>query len=163
MGHRCRGRCSRWLTVNVIWKHNLAFNIILRRCRRMIWPQGSTCERLEWGDVPNGQLRDHSGRLYQHEESRCLESTLRFVFRRAWISAQRRQRRASKPSQLETSKTYIRVDEKVLKAFMLIAHERYSSDYEEAKVVHFKEFDGVMTGHLMVKSAHSLFDARKAR
>jgi hypothetical protein len=37
-----------------------------------------------------------------------------------------------------------------------MAHERYASDYEEAKVVHFKEFDGVLTGHLMVKSAQSL-------
>ena len=81
----------------------------------MIWPRGSTCERLEWDDVPNGQLRDHNERLYQHDESRCLESTLGFVFQRAWISAQRRQRRVFNPYQLETRKTYIRVDEKVLK------------------------------------------------
>lgn len=73
-----------------------------------------------------------------------------------WISAQRRQHRVFKTYQLERSKTYIRVDEKVLKAFILMTHERYASDYEEAKMVHFKEVDGILMGHLTVKSAHSL-------
>jgi hypothetical protein len=57
----------------------------------------------------------------------------------------------SSPHQLDPMKSYVRIDEKVLRAYMMISHEQWNVD--NCKMVHFKDMDGVLCAHLITKKA----------
>jgi hypothetical protein len=72
---------------------------ITSRFMRWMWPQGSTCESLQWDDIPDGPLRENdpkptrrrSADQYQtptfaHDDKRCFNSTMGKVFQKAWTS-----------------------------------------------------------------------------
>ncbi|PVH92342.1 hypothetical protein DM02DRAFT_733756 [Periconia macrospinosa] len=140
---------------------------ITSRFMRWLWPQGSTCERLQWSDIPNGPLRENDPKptryhscdqyktpYFKHDDRRCLNSTLGMVFQKAWTSPQQRDRRVFKPYQLDPRKIYVRIDEKVLRAYVLMSREDSGGYQNEShKVVQFKEIDGVLTAHLTAARA----------
>jgi hypothetical protein len=138
--------------------------VIGQRLMRAVWPEGKTCERLEWSDIPNGPLRpdsirgsglphDHSynemGRdthlkWFSHDKKDCPASTVGNIFWHAWISVQRRERPpAFKPYQLDPKKAYIQTDTQTLRAYAMLASGNvYNPIFE------FKEIGGILTAHL---------------
>jgi hypothetical protein len=131
--------------------------VTISRIQRYVLPHGSTCERLEWQDIPDGPLRDkdkqeprRSGRSYghehtfQHNDKDCFTSSLGQVFNYAWISAQRRNQRVFKPYSLDPTKPYVRTDRITLEAFLLLSH---------TDVIEFQDIDGTLTAHLPVANS----------
>jgi hypothetical protein len=141
---------------------------IISRFTRLLSFESSNCERLEWSDIPDGPLRENNPKptrrhqcdqyqtpCFEHDGKQCFNSTLGKVFQKAWTSPQQRNRRVFKPYQLHPRKSYVRIDEKVLMAYVLMSRELgYSNDRE---VVQFKEVDGLLTAHLIAKKAQLHF------
>jgi hypothetical protein len=144
--------------------------IVTQRLMRMIFPGGSTCDRLQWSDIPSGPLHaylnkealqesDYYGccgpyeETLTHDEEQCFASTIGKVFQNAWISAQRRDQRVFKPYQLDPRKTYIRTDAKTLRAYALMPHEDCCSQYGGKPVISFKDMIGDLTAHLSASRA----------
>ncbi|ETS85208.1 hypothetical protein PFICI_03233 [Pestalotiopsis fici W106-1] len=135
------------LSGSATWLIKMAFN----RTQRQLRSHGSTCERLEWQDIPDGELRRGEEDLnplkaikkdvsyFSHSDTDCLGSTYGNVFQCAWTSAQRRDRRVFKPYQLNASKHYVRTDRKTLEAFLLLSH---------TSRIQFLNVDGILTAHL---------------
>jgi hypothetical protein len=136
---------------------------IASRLVRWLSAGGSTCERLEWSDIPDGPLRENNPKparywssdqyetpYFDHDGQQCLNSTLGKVFQKAWTSPQQRNRRVFKPFQLHSRKSYVRIDKKVLMAYFLMTHTSRED-------VQFKEIDGVLTAHLTAQGAQLHF------
>ena len=109
----------------------------------MLYPAVSQCEQLEWLDVPDGQLV-HSEEVMQNTGTQtqgCLDTTLGSTFQQAWVSAPRRNKTVKKPKALSLKMRYVRIDTKLLKAFLLL---NGCSVY----TIKFREVDGILTAHL---------------
>lgn len=76
-----------------------AVKFIIAFTYKILYPATAQCERIQWVDVPNGQLlqckNDYQG--YWEERQDCLNSTLGNFFQRAWVSASRRYKAVMKP------------------------------------------------------------------
>lgn len=121
--------------------------------QRFILPHGATCQRLEWQDIPDGQLcgqlepfravrySDYSYRHFhpfEHHDKECFKSSLWKVFERA---GHEKIQRVRKPYPLDPTKQYIRTDRKTLEAFLLLSH---------TTVIKFDMVEGILTAHLPV-------------
>ncbi|KAI0177928.1 hypothetical protein BJ166DRAFT_508320 [Pestalotiopsis sp. NC0098] len=126
---------------------------IIRRIQRFILPHGATCQRLEWQDIPDGQLcgpleisravqnSDPPYRHFhpfEHRDKECLKSSLWKVFERA---EHEKAQRVFKPYPLDPTKQYVRTDRKILEAFLLLSH---------TNVIQFQVVEGILTAHLPV-------------
>lgn len=125
--------------------------LMFRRIQRCILVHGSTCERLEWQDIPDGALQEGSPakRTFEHNDKDCLASSFGKVFQKAWISAQRRDIQVFKPYPLDPTKHYIRTDRKTLEAFVILSG---------TSIIQFSDTNGILTAHIPVlnpKSRHS--------
>lgn len=94
-------------------------------------------------DVPDGLLV-HSEEVKPttgtHVQG-CLDFTLGFIFQQAWVSAPRRNKSVIKPKSLSLKMRHVRIDKKLLKAFLLM------KGYSE-HTIKFREVNGIMTAHL---------------
>lgn len=126
---------------------------VIHRMQRFILPHGATCQRLEWQDIPDGQLcgqlepfravrhSDYSYRHFhpfEHHDKECLKSSLWKVFEHA---GHEKAQRVRKPYPLDPAKQYIRTDRKTLEAFLLLSH---------TNVIQFHVVEGILTAHLPV-------------
>ena len=110
---------------------------------KILYPAVCQCEQLEWVDVPDGLLI-HSEEAMLNRRGYfqgCLDMTLGSIFQQAWVSAPRCNKTVKKPKPLSLKKGYVRIDTKLLKAFLLV--NQYSED-----TVKFREVDGILTAHI---------------
>lgn len=126
---------------------------IIHRIQRSILPHGATCRRLEWQDIPGGQLcgkletsqavkrpdyRFRHFHPFEHHNKECFKSSLWKVF---LYAEHEKVQRVSKPYPLDPTKQYIRTDRKTLEAFLLLSH---------TNVIRFQMVEGILTAHLPV-------------
>ena len=125
-----------------------AIKVLYRFFYQKLYPVTAQCERLQWADVPDGQLficpDNCRGSSHLSSDADCLESTLGSFFRRAWVSPSRREKIVPKPKQLSLDTRYVRSDTKLLKAYLLM--NPFSHDN-----IRFHDLDGVLTAHLVTK------------
>ena len=124
---------------------------------RKLYPITAQCERLQWADVPDGYLftcfDDCRGSSHLSLDADCLESTLGSFFRRAWVSPSRRNKKVPKPKQLSLETRYVRVDTKLLRAYLLMNPFLHNN-------IRFHGLGGVLTAHLVKKYRHRLKSQR---
>ena len=131
---------------------------------KMFYPAVSQCEQLEWVDVPDGLLV-HSEEVMQTtgiQTQGCLDSTLGSTFQQAWVSAPRRNKKIKKPKALSLKTRYVRVDTKLLKAFLLVngcGEDTIKFD----DTIKFREVDGILTAHLRNRPRYTQINTRTKR
>ena len=128
-----------------------AIKFIIAFTYKTLYPATAQCERIQWVDVPNGQLlqckNDCHGYWEETQGSDCLNSTLGKFFQRAWVSASRRDKVVTKPKQLSLDTHYIRTDQKLVRAYLLL--NRYGDAWFRENIIQFRDVDGVLTAHLL--------------
>lgn len=83
----------------------------------------------EWGEMGTPSPWTALAWFFDRNTMNSIASTIDKVFQNAWISAQRRDQRVSKPYQLDPQRIYIRTDAKTLRAYALMSHDRLGNDY----------------------------------
>lgn len=121
---------------------------------KFMYPATARCERLQWSDVPDGPLNacenDCDGYSKIPQDASCIRATLGTVFQRTWTSPTRRDKYVAKPKQLDLGTNYVRVDAKLIRAFLLL--NQYNGQSWERGMIRFHIIDGVLTAHLQLKS-----------
>ena len=128
---------------------------------KMLYPAVSQCEQLEWVDVPDGLLV-HWEEVMQNtgiQTQGCLDMTLGSTFQQAWVSAPRRNKKVKKPKPLSLKMRYVRIEIKLLKAFLLMDGYSQYSQY----MIKFREVDGILTAHLRNLARYTKIHTRKKR
>ena len=92
----------------------------------------------------------------------CLDSTLGSTFQQAWVSAPRRKKTIKKPKALNLRTRYVRIDTKLLKAFLLV--NGCGEDiikFDDA--IKSREVDGILTAHLRNRPRYIQINTRTKR
>ena len=118
---------------------------------KILYPATAKCERIQWCDVPAGPLlqckQDCAGSGEERQGSDCLKTTLGNFFQRAWVSASLRNMSVTKPKQLSLDTQYVRTDQKLVQAYLLL--NRYNDGRFRDDIVQFRDIDGILTAHLL--------------
>lgn len=102
-------------------------NLVISLLRHFHAP-GTRCTELLWEDVPEGVLHEcppHTPwhvckhKIVHGRKARCWEQLFSVVFSRAWTDNGRQKRRVSKPEILSLSEDFMRIDFRVLMAFII--------------------------------------------
>lgn len=150
------------LSPSAIWLLRTVMEPLLHRLLALFWPASVRCERLQWEDIPDGQLCVHTPVTewtslckVGHRPVDCLNSTIGSVFSRAWVSVQRREKWVKKPVGLDLRTSYVRTDVQTLKAYLMLVERDdllyFGLDVDQSPV-HFKQVRNVLTAHLTTRS-----------